>query len=100
MFSLQYTNDAGEPQAARGDDGAPWACRHASTARSTAKSLAAMIARPVQVLRAGTVSYVVEPNGATRPPDGAETPDRALCVRDSGRACFCVPCRAERDRRA
>lgn len=70
---------------------------HASTIRRAAGKLAEVNRRSVRVLRAGTVSYVIDPDGTRRPPNDVKVSPREQCTAsDDGPPCFCTPCRAQR----
>ncbi len=92
MFTLRYSG--GDPVLA--SDGKQWGFRHAQTARREATTAASEAGRPVQIMRGARVAYVMHPDGTTRAPEGSIEPDRATCTKDSGKACFCIPCREER----
>ena len=76
--------------------GDEWSCEHAQTARSHARRAAIADDVPIQVLRNGRIAYVMMPDGSAKPPPLARVPERAVCTKGSGKACFCITCRAER----
>lgn len=76
--------------------------RHMQTARSRALELSAEDGRAIQISRIGKggimrACLIVNPDGHTQRPRRAKAANpREDCKRDSGRACFCTACRAER----
>ncbi len=73
---------------------------HASTARKAALRLATELSEPVEVCTLGSqyrkVRTIIHPDGRAAAPPKAETPAREACVRHTGRACYCTPCRLDR----
>jgi hypothetical protein len=104
LYRLDYC-DGDQPEAVL--EPLPWIggdliARHMKTARTRAIERAAKAGRPIQISRisgAGLMkpTLIVEASGrCRRPPTSEPMTPREDCVRDSGRACFCSPCRAER----
>lgn len=88
MFTLRYQgNDTVVPE---------WSSHHAATARDKARIVATAAQRPVEVLRGGKPAYVMMPDGNVTPPGGVVVAPRSVCTKDSGRPCFCTPCREDR----
>lgn len=91
MWTIHY-NDTGEKVS-----GPLGNAMHARTARANAESEARESNRAIQVVRNVTVSYIIEPDGTRRPPDGAKFEKRENCTRtEDGPPCFCIACRADR----
>lgn len=75
--------------------------RHASVARQFAMLAAAGAGADVLVSRVtggkAVPSFKITPDGRRLPPPNTQPAvEREGCVRDSGRTCFCTPCRDER----
>lgn len=98
MFSLLRVNHDGTlGTTVTAEDGNPWGCRHAVTARRMARDVASIEAIRIGVMRGGKCAYVMRPDGtAERPPGTQPANDREDCKRESGGACFCTACRGER----
>lgn len=83
-----------------GVDTPDFTCEHASTARRHASEAAIRAECDVLVSRVTGLdvrpAYVITPTGERKPPPGVVVMARENCKRDTGQACFCSACRAER----
>ena len=99
MFSL-YVNDAPVMHDAP-REAERFETRHMATARQRAREWAATTGEAVEVCTHDRetgrrrIRTIIRPDGSAAPPPGM-TAGREDCTRDSGRPCFCTPCRDER----
>jgi hypothetical protein len=97
LYRLDYLNDDGTTA----EPVPTFLSRHMTTARSAAIA-AAKRGRAILITRIGKAgalkaTLIIMPDGtAKRPPNTKSTDRGGDCRKDSGVACFCTACRADR----
>ncbi len=102
LYRLDYLNDDGSQEPVRDPIlGGDFICRHMTTARARATTVATRDERRVQITRivgAGSMkaTLVIGPDGTATRPSGTRAVERENCTRATDDPCFCTACRADR----